>query len=163
MLRHDLVHDGLMQCPKLSRPLVQRIVPGGTLSLAVQFENLIHLVDATLDHAAPKQSNNWNGIMRKCGMKQREKTGNKLFLLPDVRLSCFANDRHLLHQMFSEMNDEMSRISDPLSPIPEAPDNTEMIEQELRECTEIGLAKAKDCTLEKELGEAIRTSEIVRQ
>ncbi|XP_049525760.1 uncharacterized protein LOC119466155 [Dermacentor silvarum] len=96
-------------------------------------------------------------------LQDREKTGNKLFLLPDVRLSCFANDRHLLHQMFSEMNDEMSRISDPLSPIPEAPDNTEMIEQELRECTGIGFAKAIDCTLKKELGEAIRTCEIFRQ
>lgn len=67
------------------------------------------------------------------------------------------------HREKTEMNDEMSRISDPLSPIPEAPDNTEMIEQELRECTGIGFAKAKDCTLENELGEAIRTCKIVRQ
>ncbi|KAH7981189.1 hypothetical protein HPB49_022247 [Dermacentor silvarum] len=89
MRRHDLVHDGLMQCPKLSRPLIQRIVPGGTLALAVQFENLIHLVDATVDHAAPKQSNNWNGIMRKCGMKQRPTIGPFPVLSPNAGFLVF--------------------------------------------------------------------------
>ncbi|XP_054932865.1 uncharacterized protein [Dermacentor andersoni] len=58
---------------------------------------------------------------------------------------------------------EMSMTCDSLSPIPEAPDNTEMIVQELEECTAIGFALAEKCRPEEKLGEAVQACKIFRQ
>ncbi|XP_065291335.1 uncharacterized protein [Dermacentor albipictus] len=58
---------------------------------------------------------------------------------------------------------ELSRTCDTLSPIPEAPDNTEMPVQELEKCTAIGFALAEKCRPEEKLGEAVQACKIFRQ